>query len=171
MPTTKSAKKALKQSETRRSRNRHFSEIYKESVKKLERAVASKSGDFGALLSEVYSRVDTLVKKNIIHPNNAARKKSAFAKLAKSAPGGDAAPKAVKAPKAAAKKAPAAKPASKPVAKPAAKPVAKPVVKKPAAKPAAKPTAAKSAVAKPVVVEAVAAPAASTHPLSPAGAA
>jgi ribosomal protein S20 len=148
MPTTKSAKKALKQSETRRSRNRHFSEIYKESVKKLERAVASKSGDFGALLSEVYSRVDTLVKKNIIHPNNAARKKSAFAKLAKSAPGGDAAPKAVKAPKAAAKKAPAAKaveaapkkaPAKKAAAPKAVAEKKAPVAKKPAAKkPAAK---------------------------------
>lgn len=143
MPTTKSAKKALKQSETRRSRNRHFNEIYKESVKKLERAVASKSGDFGALLSEVYSRVDTLVKKNIIHPNNAARKKSAFAKLAKSAPGGDAAPKAVKAPKAAAKKAPAAKaveaapkkaPAKKAAAPKAAAPKKAPAAKKPAAK-------------------------------------
>ena len=90
MPTTKSAKKALKQSEKNRSRNRHFSEIYKESVKKLERAVAAKSGNFAELLSEVYSRIDTLAKKNIIHSNNASRKKSAFAKLVKSVPGADA---------------------------------------------------------------------------------
>lgn len=130
MPTTKSAKKALKQSEKNRSRNRHFSEIYKESVKKLERAVAAKSGNFAELLSEVYSRIDTLAKKNIIHTNNASRKKSAFAKLVKSVPGADApvaakpkaekkapaakkeaAPKAEKAP--AAKKAPAKKAATK----------------------------------------------------------
>ncbi len=126
MPTTKSAKKALKQSEKNRSRNRHFSEIYKESVKKLERAVAAKSGNFAELLSEVYSRIDTLAKKNIIHSNNASRKKSAFAKLVKSVPGADA-PVAAK-PKAekkapVAKKAPAAKKEAAPKAEkaPAAK--------------------------------------------------
>lgn len=100
----------MRQNETRRSRNRHFSELYKESVKKLERAIAAGSGDFGSLLADVYSNVDTLVKKNILHPNNAARKKSAFAKMTKAVKGGDAAPKAAKAEK---KAAPAKKPAAK----------------------------------------------------------
>ncbi|MFB0965397.1 MAG: 30S ribosomal protein S20 [Patescibacteria group bacterium] len=136
MPTTKSAKKALKQSEKNRSRNRHFSEIYKESVKKLERAVAAKSGNFAELLSEVYSRIDTLAKKNIIHSNNASRKKSAFAKLVKSVPGADA-PVAAK-PKAE-KKAPVAKKA------PAAKKEAAPKAEK---APAAKKAPAKKAATK-----------------------
>lgn len=136
MPTTKSAKKALKQSEKNRSRNRHFSEIYKESVKKLERAVAAKSGNFAELLSEVYSRIDTLAKKNIIHTNNASRKKSAFAKLVKSVPGADA-PVAAK-PKAE-KKAPVAKKA------PAAKKEAAPKAEK---APAAKKAPAKKAATK-----------------------
>ena len=136
MPTTKSAKKALKQSEKNRSRNRHFSEIYKESVKKLERAVAAKSGNFAELLSEVYSRIDTLAKKNIIHTNNASRKKSAFAKLVKSVPGADA-PVAAK-PKAE-KKAPVAKKA------PAAKTEAAPKAEK---APAAKKAPAKKAATK-----------------------
>lgn len=136
MPTTKSAKKALKQSEKNRSRNRHFSEIYKESVKKLERAVAAKSGNFAELLSEVYSRIDTLAKKNIIHANNASRKKSSFAKLVKSVPGADA-PVAAK-PKAE-KKAPVAKKA------PAAKKEAAPKAEK---APAAKKAPAKKAATK-----------------------
>lgn len=136
MPTTKSAKKALKQSEKNRSRNRHFSEIYKESVKKLERAVAAKSGNFAELLSEVYSRIDTLAKKNIIHSNNASRKKSAFAKLVKAVPGADA-PVAAK-PKAE-KKAPVAKKA------PAAKKEAAPKAEK---APAAKKAPAKKAATK-----------------------
>lgn len=137
MPTTKSAKKALAQSEKKRSRNRHFSELYKESVKKFERAVIAKSGNLVELLSEVYSRIDTLAKKNIIHTNNAARKKSAFAKLLKSVPGADA-PVAAKAK--AEKKAPAKKVAPK--AEKA------PVVKKSAAPKAEKAPAAKKAPAK-----------------------
>jgi len=84
MPITKSAKKALTQSLAHRSRNRHFSDLYKEDVKALEQAVAAKTGKYDELLSKVYSRIDTLAKKNVLHPNNASRKKSAFAKLVKS---------------------------------------------------------------------------------------
>lgn len=118
MPTTKSAKKALKRSETNRSRNRHFSELYKESVKTLERAVAAKSGNFIELLADVYSKIDTLAKKHIIHPNNAARRKSSFAKLVNAAP-------ATEAPAAAPKKAPAKKAAAPKAEKAPAKKVAK----------------------------------------------
>lgn len=85
MPNTSSAKKALKQSLTNRSRNKHFSALYKESVKDLEKAVKNwENKDTLGLLSKVYSNIDKLVKKNIIHANNWARKKSKFAKLAKS---------------------------------------------------------------------------------------
>ncbi|EKE29270.1 MAG: hypothetical protein ACD_2C00197G0011 [uncultured bacterium (gcode 4)] len=85
MPNTSSAKKALKQSLTNRSRNKHFSALYKENVKALEKAVkAWENKEVPALLAEVYSSIDKLSKKNIIHPNNGSRKKSKFAKLAKS---------------------------------------------------------------------------------------
>lgn len=83
MPTTKAAKKALKVSHKKRSRNRRYLELFKESTKVLEKALASEKKDkkaIAAALSAVYSRVDTLEKKNIIHKNNAARKKSAFAR-------------------------------------------------------------------------------------------
>ena len=87
MPNTKSAKKALKVSEKKRSRNRRYSAITKESVKALEALLASEKKDAKKIeeaLSLVYSRIDTLEKKNILHSNTAARRKSSFAKLVKS---------------------------------------------------------------------------------------
>ncbi len=87
MPTTKSAKKALKVSEKKRSRNRHFLALFKASTKAFQALMSSEKKDTEALtlaLAQVYSTVDTLEKKNIIHKNNAARKKSSFAKALKS---------------------------------------------------------------------------------------
>ncbi len=87
MPTTKSAKKALTVSVKKRSRNRRFLELLKESTKKLEALMAGvqpKAKEVAEALSLVYSRIDTLEKKNIIHKNNAAHKKSAFARSVKS---------------------------------------------------------------------------------------
>lgn len=83
MPNTSSAKKALKQSQTKASRNRRFNALYKETLKAFEKAVAAKSADGAELLAKLYSRVDTLVKKNILHINNGSRKKSRFAKMLK----------------------------------------------------------------------------------------
>lgn len=87
MPNTKSAKKALKVSEKKRSRNRHFLALLKESVKAFEAVTKEEKKDAKKLneaLSLVYSRIDTLEKKNVLHKNNAARKKSSFAKIVKS---------------------------------------------------------------------------------------
>lgn len=85
MPNTSSAKKALRQNITKRSRNKHFLSLYKEAVKNLEKTGKNaKASELTSLLSEVYSAIDKLVKKNIIHTNNGSRKKSKFAKLAKS---------------------------------------------------------------------------------------
>ena len=87
MPNTSSAKKALKVSEKKRSRNRRYSALTKESVKTLEALLASEKKDEKKIveaLSEVYSRIDTLEKKNILHKNTAARRKSGFAKMVKS---------------------------------------------------------------------------------------
>lgn len=87
MPITKSAKKALKVSEKNRSRNRHFLALLKESTKAFEALLKSNEKDEKKLseaLARVYSRIDTLAKKNVLHKNNAARKKSSYAKLLKS---------------------------------------------------------------------------------------
>ena len=83
MPTTKAAKKALKVSHKKRARNRRFLDLLKESVKNLQSAMNAEKKDMkdiSAALSVVYSRIDTLEKKNVLHKNTAARKKSAFAK-------------------------------------------------------------------------------------------
>jgi small subunit ribosomal protein S20 len=88
MPNTKSAKKALKVSEKKRSRNRRYNELTKESVKALEALLKEEKKDAKKIteaLSAVYSRIDTLEKKNILHINTAARRKSFFAKMVKSA--------------------------------------------------------------------------------------
>lgn len=87
MPNTKAAKKALKVSEKKHSRNRHFQALLKESVKSFQALLHAEKKDQKKIeeaLSLVYSRIDTLEKKNVLHKNNAARKKSAFAKIAKS---------------------------------------------------------------------------------------
>ena len=87
MPNTKSAKKALMVSEKKRSRNRHFQALLKESTKSFQALVAAEKKDVKKIaeaLSKIYSRIDTLEKKNVLHKNNAARKKSLFAKIAKS---------------------------------------------------------------------------------------
>jgi small subunit ribosomal protein S20 len=84
MPNTSSAKKALKQSQTKASRNRRFNALYKETLKAFQKAIATGSTDAVEILSKLYSRVDTLVKKNILHINNGSRKKSRFAKMLKS---------------------------------------------------------------------------------------
>lgn len=87
MPITSAAKKALKVSKKKHSRNRHFSALFRESIKTLESLLQAEKKDTKKIteaLSVVYSRIDTLEKKNIIHKNNAARKKSAYAKLVKS---------------------------------------------------------------------------------------
>ena len=90
MPTTKSATKALRQSTKHRSRNVRFSALYKESVKDLEHAIKATPAalpreDGLRLLSRIYSRVDTLVKKGILHPSNGSRKKARYAQIVKSA--------------------------------------------------------------------------------------
>lgn len=80
MPVTKSAKKALRQSAERHARNSRTKALYKEVAKQFEGALTA--GDAAAaskLLPSVYGAVDTLAKKNVIHPNNAARKKSKHA--------------------------------------------------------------------------------------------
>lgn len=88
MPNTKAAKKAYKVSEKKRSRNRRFQELTKESIKALEALLKGGEKDkkkIADALSAVYSRIDTLEKKNILQKNTAARRKSSFAKLVKSA--------------------------------------------------------------------------------------
>jgi len=82
MPITKSAKKALRQSERRRERNTQKKDAYKELVKKIQKAVESgKADEARALLPALYKAVDKAAKTRVIAKNKAARLKSRAAKL------------------------------------------------------------------------------------------
>lgn len=81
MPNTKSAAKAMRQSERRREFNSKIKDQLKRSVKEVRRLI--KTGDkekAAELMSKAISALDKAAKKNVIHKNHAARKKSRLAK-------------------------------------------------------------------------------------------
>lgn len=95
MPIIKSSKKALKQSLKNRSKNDYFKAIYREARKAFESAVKNNDVEWAKKAyfntkkdgktqsSGLQSMIDKLVKKNIIHQNNANRKKSQYAAVIK----------------------------------------------------------------------------------------
>lgn len=96
MPIIKSAKKRMKQAEIRRQRNYPVRSSMKTHMKKvLVLAKEGKKEEAEKLLPVTYKIIDTAAKKNIIHSNNAARKKSRLARsVANIKAGKTAAPKA-----------------------------------------------------------------------------
>jgi small subunit ribosomal protein S20 len=141
MPIIKSAKKRVRTAEKASIRNSKTKRGLKGAIKAFHKALTG--GDKKKTVTahgKAQSALDKASKKNVMHKNKVARKKSQLSKAAKAA-AGVTKPAAKKAPKAAPKA--AAKTAAKPVAKkaPAKKPAAikKSVAKKaPAKKPAAK---------------------------------
>jgi len=95
MPIIKWAKKALKVSRKKQTRNTHYKNIYSELRRMFEKAIKAgdvetaksvwfnKKEDGKNVKSGLQSTIDKLVKKNIIHKNNWARKKAKFAKMLK----------------------------------------------------------------------------------------
>ncbi len=86
MPTTKSAKKRLRQSLERRTQNRAVKSSIKTQVRKVRAAVAA--GDLTKAqeeLSLAAKKLDRAGTKRMIHPNAAARTKSRLAHLIGSA--------------------------------------------------------------------------------------
>ena len=81
MPITKSAKKSLRQSIKHRENNLKTKDVVRESVKVVRRLVkAGKKTEAAEALGKAMSALDKAVKKNVIHKNNAARRKSRLAK-------------------------------------------------------------------------------------------
>ena len=82
MPITKSAKKALRQSERKRIRNLRKKREVKETIKKVESLVSQKKiKEAKELLSKIYKVLDKSVKTGIIKKNKAAREKSRISKI------------------------------------------------------------------------------------------
>ena len=82
MPITSSAIKAARQNIKRRERRQPFNTRMKTAMRSFTDLVKEKKIDEAKkLLPLVYKAVDTAAKKNIIHRNNAARKKSMVARM------------------------------------------------------------------------------------------
>ena len=86
MPTTKSAKKRLRQSLERRARNRAVKSSLKTQIKKVS---ATAAGGDGEATEEEFrlavKKLDQAAAKRIIHPNKAARLKSRLSARLKAA--------------------------------------------------------------------------------------
>ncbi|HEV2412444.1 MAG TPA: 30S ribosomal protein S20 [Candidatus Saccharimonadales bacterium] len=86
MPIIKSAVKRMRQTATRRSRNVHTKRDLRAALKAFDAALADPKGkNAPEALNEAFSKLDTAVKKNVIHKNAAARQKSQLAAKAKAA--------------------------------------------------------------------------------------
>jgi len=82
MPITKSAKKAVRQTAKRRTRNLVYIRKMKELIKEIrELGLAKKTKEAEKLLPQVYKILDKSAKENIIKKNTASRKKSRLAKM------------------------------------------------------------------------------------------
>lgn len=84
MPITKSAIKKARQDKVSRVNNRVVIDAYKKSIKTVKKLVAA--GDKKKAQDELknaYSKIDIAAKKNLIHKNNASRKKSLLSKMIK----------------------------------------------------------------------------------------
>lgn len=127
MPIIKSAKKRVRVSEKATIRNAKTRRTLREAVKSFHKAIATgKKTDVATTHKQAVSAIDTAAKKNVIHKNKAARKKSQLSAAAKAAG---------VAPVKSDKKAPVAKkatPAKKPTTVKKAAPKKSTVAKKPA---------------------------------------
>ena len=81
MPNIKSAKKRVLVSKVNAERNKAYRSALKTAVKKADAAIDAKSADAAEVLKAAVKTIDKAAVKGIIHKNNAARKKSALAKL------------------------------------------------------------------------------------------
>ncbi len=75
----KSALKRIRQTQTRRLRNRYYLKTTRTFIKNLKKT--EDKAEAQELYKKVSSLLDKLAKRNVIHKNNAANKKSKLAKF------------------------------------------------------------------------------------------
>lgn len=78
MANIKSAKKRIRNSETKKLRNRYQHKSTRTVIKQVRNAASKKEGE--ELLKKVTSMLDKLAKNNIIHKNKASNLKSKLTK-------------------------------------------------------------------------------------------
>lgn len=81
MPITRSAKKALRQSDRRRARNLIRKNAYKGTLKEFKKLAATDKKSAEKLLPKVYKTLDKAAKTRVIAKNKASRLKSSAQKL------------------------------------------------------------------------------------------
>ena len=81
MANIKSAKKRVLVNQTKAARNKSRNSEMKTAIKKAHVAAETNAADKEAVVRAAIKKVDQACAKNLIHKNNAARKKSALAKL------------------------------------------------------------------------------------------
>ena len=81
MPNTKSAAKAMRQSQRRRATNLKTKSKFRDATKKVKKFISDSNVEEAVkALSDAMSALDKAVKKNVIHKNTASRRKSRLAK-------------------------------------------------------------------------------------------
>jgi small subunit ribosomal protein S20 len=80
MANTKAAIKHIKTSERRHQRNQAVKSSTRTHVKKARLAIARQPGEAQDDLKAAISALDRAARKGVIHPNNAARRKSRLMK-------------------------------------------------------------------------------------------
>ncbi|MDE5994009.1 MAG: 30S ribosomal protein S20 [Oscillospiraceae bacterium] len=78
MPNIKSAKKRVLVNKTKAQRNKSANSALKTAIKKANAAIEANAADKEELVKLAVKKIDQAVAKNLIHKNNAARKKSAL---------------------------------------------------------------------------------------------
>ena len=81
MANIKSAKKRVLVNQTKAARNKSRNSAMKTAIKKAHVAAETNAADKEAVVRAAIKKVDQACAKNLIHKNNAARKKSALSKL------------------------------------------------------------------------------------------
>lgn len=82
MPITKSAKKALRQSVTRKAKNLVYKIKLRDLLKEVRILISQKKiEELKKLIPRLYKTLDKTAKAGIIKKNNASRKKSRITKL------------------------------------------------------------------------------------------
>jgi small subunit ribosomal protein S20 len=82
MAITKSAQKALRQSETRKSLNRMYEKKIKDIFKEVSVLVAEKKTvEANKLMPQIYKILDKAAKANVIKKNTASRRKARVTRM------------------------------------------------------------------------------------------
>ena len=80
MANTRSAEKMIRVAERRRVQNRAVKSAVKTFIRKAERSISAVDDDSAALVVQAISKLDKAASKGVLHPRNAARRKSRLMK-------------------------------------------------------------------------------------------